>query len=169
MMTKKLVITVVIVAILALGLGTGIGIAAAGTAGSADDPLITLSYLNDKFKVELLKDIDALVKTRGDEITAKINETNGGMVDAPADAFKVVVLGGGQKLMLNEGSELLVREGTAMIIGDALSNATKGDTAAAGSAALINNMYIAAAANCGVQAAGGNVKLLVRGEYTITA
>ena len=167
-MTKKLIVTIVIVAVLALGIGAGIGIAAAGTAGSADDPLITLSYLNEKFKTDLMKDIDAMIKTRGDEIAAKIGENSGGN-DAPADAFKIVVLGAGQKLLLKEGSELLVREGTALIIGDALSNATKGETAAVGSAALVNNMYLAGAANSGIQATDGTVKVLVRGEYTIAA
>ena len=169
-MTKRMRLTIVIVAILALALGTGIGIMAAGTAGSADDPLITLSYLNDKFKADLLKDIDALIKTRGDEITAKVNASGAGTTgEAPADAFKVVVLGSGQKLILSEGAELLVREGTATVIGDALSNTTKGEATNAGAAALINNMYLASSASSGIQAGTDTVKVLVRGTYTITA
>ena len=169
-MTKRFRLTIVIVAILALALGTGIGIMAAGTAGSADDPLITLSYLNDKFKADLLKDIDALIKTRGDEITAKVSASGAGTTgETPADVFKVVVLGAGQKLILNEGAELLMREGTAAVIGDAFSNTTKGEATPAGAAVLINNMYLASSASSGIQAGTDTVKVLVRGTYTITA
>ena len=170
-MTKRLILTIVIVAILALALGAGIGIMAAGTAGSADDPLITLSYLNDKFKADLVKDIDAMIKARGDEISAKVDASLAGAAGGTAaspDAFKLVTMTAGQTLTLKEGSELLVREGSATVAGAALANTTTGEQAAVGAAALINNMYLASAANGGINANAGAVTALVRGTYTIT-
>ncbi|NLB30002.1 MAG: hypothetical protein GX823_07310 [Clostridiales bacterium] len=171
MMTKRLTIIVAVAVLLALAIGTGVGMLAAGTAGSADDPLITLSYLNEKFKVELIKDIDVLIKARGDEISAKvdaaISDSPGGNA-ASADVFKVVTLRSGQTLTLNEGSELLVREGTALVSGAAIANTTTGGMTAAGAAALVNNMYLATASNSGVYANTESVKILVRGGYAIS-
>ena len=169
-MTRRFILTIVIVALLALALGTGLGIMAAGTAGSSDDPLITLSYLNDKFKADLVKDIDAMIKARGDELSAKVDASltgSSGGSAAPADTFKVVVLSGGQTLTLKEGSELLVREGTALVAGAALANTTTGESAQVGATALINNMYLATSANAGINAGTEAVKALVRGAYTI--
>lgn len=168
-MTKRLIVTIVIAVVLALAVGTGIGILAAGTAGSADDPLITLSYLNDMFKADLMKDIDALIKTRGDEISAKVDTAiTGSSGENAADAFKVVTLTGGQTLTLKEGSELLLREGTALVSGTALANTTTGEPAQAGTTALINNMYLATGSGSGIKAGAEAVKVLVRGAYTIS-
>jgi hypothetical protein len=163
----KLVIAVLVIA--ALAFGTGVGMLAAGGAGSADDPLITLSYLNGKFKTDLAAEIDALIKARGDELSAKIDTALAGETGGAesADAFKVVTLQAGQALTLSEGSELLVREGSALITGAALSNTTTGEAAQAGFPALLNNMYLAAADGGGITAGDSAVKALVRGPYTI--
>lgn len=169
-MTKKVVVTIIVAVVAALLIGTGIGILAAGSAGSADDPLITLSYLNEKFKTDLMTEIDSQIKARGDEITAKIDAslTGGDGAAAPSDAFKVVTLSTGQTLTLTEGAELLVREGAAVIAGGSLANTTTGVSETIGAPALINNMYLATSAGSGVTAGAAPVKLLVRGEYTIS-
>ena len=43
-----------------------ISVAAAGTAGSSSDPLVTLSYLNEKFLPELMTRVDEKLAARTD-------------------------------------------------------------------------------------------------------
>ena len=49
-----------------------ISVAAAGTAGSSSDPLVTLSYLNEKFLPELMTRVDEKLAARTDTATKEL-------------------------------------------------------------------------------------------------
>ncbi len=49
-----------------------ISVAAAGTAGSSSDPLVTLSYLNEKFLPELMTRVDEKLAARTDTASKEL-------------------------------------------------------------------------------------------------
>lgn len=118
--------------------------AAAGSVGSADDPLVTYSYLNDTFKKEVLA------------------EANGG--------FVLVTMSSGQTLKGTVGTEVLLRVGTASCTASSapgLIDTTNASTINDGAPLEKNHLYMMTIEERGVRATAATVKLLVRGSYTI--
>jgi hypothetical protein len=153
----------------------------AASSGTQADPLITLSYLNEKFRPQLLDEIKTEIGKAGTEITAKIDEklASGGLSSLDngssptvddADAFAVVTLARGQTLKCAVGTELLLRIGTATASGasaPALVDETSGASAAIGASLEANHMYLVTIEGNGASATAATVKILVRGTYTI--
>lgn len=99
-MRKKRVMIVSIAAALTLSVG---GIAyAATTAGTAEDPLVTKSYVDNAVE-EVKKYIDSKVSSGG----APAPSTNG---------YEVLELEEGDTLLLGGGSTLILRSGGAKVI-----------------------------------------------------
>lgn len=90
-------------AVLVVGVIGGVAFAA-GTQGSQDDPLVTLSYLNEKALPEIMKQVDAKLAEREKALTEKIQKEN-------QSAFATVELKSGKTLTLSAGSQLLLRQG----------------------------------------------------------
>jgi len=142
---------------------------AASNAGSQDDPLVTVSYLNDKFKADLVKEFEAKITAQGAELAAKIDEKLGaasGGSTSQADAFYLVTLSAGQTLRCDVGTEVLLREGAFTVSGAAVTDTTSGSAVAVGSTAANNHMFVAAAGS-GFTLGGASGTVLVRGTYTI--
>jgi hypothetical protein len=174
---KKLLITLGVV--IAVAFISGVSILAATTFGTTNDPLVTLSYLNQKLKPQIMAEVSAEISaaqaSQQPALDAKVNEfkTNidaklGGGTAASA-GFTLVTLSKNQILTCSVGTELLLRVGTATATGSApaLVDSTTGATLSSGGALAANHMYMATIQGNGFKATAGTVKVLVRGTYTI--
>lgn len=156
-----------------------IGAAAAGTPGTESDPLVTLSYLNDTFMAELLKNVDEKLETRDKELAEKLDARVrqasqegpvAGGEGVSTEVFTVVTLGSGQVLSGEIGCEVMLRVGAANCVASSapgLIDETDGSTLSGGAALAKNHLYMMTVDERGVQAAAETVKLLVRGNYSI--
>jgi hypothetical protein len=169
---RKIILAAVIAAAVIFG-AAGV-IWAAGTLGTRDDPLVTLSYLNERFKTELIREFDEKIAKRSEELTAKVDaylasapSAGGDNAPAPANVFSSVTLAKDGVIKFGEGAEVLPREGTAIFIGSRLPDATTGESLAGDAAMPQNHLYIIAEAGDGVKAGSDTLKLLVRGEYEL--
>lgn len=92
-----------------LCLGTGAALA----AGDADDPLVTLSYLNETVLPKLLSQTEEKAKVRQTELANQLSQVmaqGGGNASA---SYTVVTLSPGQRMDLDIGCEVLLRVGSA--------------------------------------------------------
>ena len=120
------------------------GVAAAGSIGSADDPLVTYSYVNDTLKKEVL------------------SEANGG--------FVLVTMKKGETLKGTVGTEVMLRVGTATCMASSapgLIDTTSAGSIDNGAALSKNHLYMMTIEERGVKATAATVKVLVRGTYTV--
>ena len=169
MVIKMKRISVIIALVLVLGIGTTAVVLASGNAGTQDDPLVTLSYLNDKFKAEILSQFEADAAAQSAELAKKIDErlgTTSESKDIPANAYFLVTLAKGQTLKCEGGAEVLPRNGSLKLSGAAVADATGGTELAIDGEAVPNHLYIVSA-SCGFTATSETATVLVRGTYTL--
>lgn len=146
-------------------------VAYAANAGGADDPLVTLSYLNNTFSKEVQAMVDQTVDARKGEMEdalAKVLEQGGGT--AEDSVFSVVTLNQGQVLEGDVGCEVMLRIGSAVCgtpgsVG--LIDTTTGGNLADGAPLAANHLYLVTISTRTVTATSGTVKVLARGPYTI--
>ena len=151
---KKLSMIVTLALVLALGLG--IAAYARSSYGSQDDPLITLSYLEEVFKAEVLEEVEELGLSGTGGSTAK-------------GSFALVTLSDGQVLVGKRGCEVVLRIGSAVAYGadePVLVDTSAGTELSDGTALTKNHLYMITIEGNGLQALG-TTKLLVSGGYTI--
>lgn len=157
---------------------------AAGNAGSADDPLVTLGYLNQVFAPKVSAAVDEAVAARQKALQAEFNEAidrwSASVRDrTPSTApqendgalFHVVTLSEGQTLTGEVGCEVMLRIGSASCVSSSspgLIDTTGGDTLDNGGALVTNHLYMITIETRGVKAASNVVKVLVRGSYTVS-
>ena len=154
-----------------LGLAVCLPAAAAG-AGTSDDPLVTLSYLNETFLAAVQKRIDEAVASRNASLTAYIDGKlgSGGGSAGTASSFAVVTIPAGKTLVGDIGCEVMLRVGSAACVSPStpgLIDETTGGTLENGKALVKNHLYMMTIEGRGVKAGSGTVKVLVRGSYTI--
>ncbi len=161
-----------LLAVALLGLAVSIPAAAAG-AGTADDPLVTLSYLNETYLDAVQQRIDAAVAKRDAELTAyidgKLTGSTGGS-SGTASTFTVVTIPAGKTLTGDIGCEVMLRVGSASCVSPSspgLIDETTGGTLENGKALVKNHLYMMTIEGRGVKAGGSAVKVLVRGSYTV--
>lgn len=135
----------------------------AAEAGSGQDPLVTLSYLNDTFFNDVMRRVDQ-----------KIAERTGQALPGSASSsasFTVVTLGSGQTLTGDVGCEVMLRIGSAVCVAPSspgLIDETTAATLADGASLAQNHLYMMTIEGRGVRATAATVKLLARGSYTIS-
>jgi hypothetical protein len=177
--STKVLISIAAVLVLAVTVYS-VTILAATSSGTQTDPLVTLGYLTDKFKPQLIAEIKEEIAKAGEDVSQKIDEKlanlpAGGASPAPgasggdADAFSVVTLAKNQTVKCAVGAELLLRVGTAAAAGASpgLVDSTTGTTLAVGGALETNHMYLVTIENNGFTATAATVKILIRGDYTV--
>lgn len=154
---------------LALGLLLNVTvIGAAGTAGTDQDPLVTLSYLNGTFLDTLLQKVDQKIAARNSQLSGGQITDSGGTGSA---SFTVVTLSGGQTLNGGIGCEVMLRVGTAVCVSPSAPGLIDETAASAlnNSGALVqNHLYMMTIEGRAVRATAATTKLLVRGAYTVT-
>jgi len=165
----------------AIALVSGASILAFAEPGTQEDPFVTLSYLNEVFKAEIMnevkkteQDMTGKFNSRISALESQLQSSQGGAATAPtpssADVFTVVTLRNGQSLTCSVGVEIMLRVGTATGFGTvpALVNYTSGTTLSAGTALTTNHMYLVTIEGNGIRATADTVKVLARGNYKIT-
>lgn len=148
-------------------------VAYAANAGSASDPLVTLSYLNTTFSKQVQGVVDQTVDARKAELEdalSKVLEQGGGTGTAGGNVFTVVTLSQGQILEGDVGCEVMLRVGSAVCgstdsVG--LIDTTTGANLPSGGALAQNHLYMVTISTRTVTATSGTVKVLARGPYTI--
>ena len=132
-------------------------LSAAAEAGSADDPLVTLSYLNETFMDDIMDRVDEKIAQRDAQ-------------SGTASGFAVVTLSSGQTLVGDIGCEVMLRVGSAVCVASSapgLIDETTAGTLNNGGALVQNHLYMMTIEGRGVKAGSDTTKLLVRGSYTI--
>ena len=141
----------------------------AAEVGSSDDPLVTLSYLNDTFLETILTKVDQKIAARNSQI---VQQTGGQITggSSTASTFTVVTLSSGQVLKGDIGCEVMLRVGTAACVSPStpgLIDETAASTLNNGGSLVTNHLYLATIEGRSVSASSGTVKLLVRGGCTV--
>ncbi len=140
----------------------------ASEAGSAGDPLVTLSYLNDTFLNEIMQRVDQKIAGYTGQAPSQDTTVDG---SSSAASFTVVTLSDGQVLTGDVGCEVMLRIGNAACIASGepgLVDETTAGTLSNGGALLENHLYMMTIEGRGVQATAATTKLMVRGSYTIS-
>ena len=153
-------------------------VAATGGAGTSSDPLVTLSYLNEKFLPQILSEVDKKTASREQTLSSKLTEqvksetqafeqkygaSSGNASGGTSASFTVVTLNQGQILyMLRTGSGVCVAASTPGLIDE-----TSGAALVGGLGLQKNHLYMATVDSRGVQASANSTKLLVRGNYSV--
>ena len=139
----------------------------AAEAGSGQDPLVTLSYLNETFMNTILQRVDQKIAERNGNLAQQGVSVGGGSATA---SFTVVTLSSGQTLTGDIGCEVMLRVGSAVCVSPSdpgLIDETTAGTLANGGALVQNHLYMMTIEGRGVRASAATTKLLVRGGYTV--
>lgn len=155
---------------LALSLVLSCTVSLAAEAGSSQDPLVTLSYLNDTFLGQIMEQVDAKIAQRNSQIVQELGGQTSSGGTATASTFTVVTLSSGQTLTGDIGCEVMLRVGTAACVSPStpgLIDESAGSTLSNGGALVQNHLYMMTVEGRGVRATAATTKLLVRGSYTI--
>lgn len=171
---KRWTIRLGAMALSAVLLGTGAALAA---GGDQSDPLVTLSYLNQTAIPQIVKQVEEKTAARQKELERSLAEQisqlmqQGGQT-APSGgsaSYTLVSMTNGQVMSLGVGCELLPRIGTVTVRANtapALIDLSTGGTVNSGTVLTKNHLYMATIADRTLTASG-DVKLLVRGSYSI--
>ena len=160
----------------ALAVVSALGIAVGAAYDSSENPLITLSYLTDIFKTELMEEIDERLESMEARLNALNNDNS--MYEEPevqqpvSAVYEVVELGLGDALYAVSACDIMLRAGQATCIApdptQGISNYTVG-------AEIYNGEYLTKNHMCliprrdgrGVLAQSESVFFMVKGDYTI--
>ena len=142
----------------------------AAGAGSANDPLVTLSYLNNTFSQKVQTMVNDMVDARKTEMEQALAKVLGQGGNGSGNVFTVVTLSKGQTLVGDVGCEVMLRIGTAVCgtsdsVG--LIDTTSGSNLGSGGALATNHLYMVTISTRSVTATSNTVKVLARGPYTV--
>lgn len=167
---KKRVI--IIVSVLALIIGSAVTVFAA--YDSSEDPLISLSYLNDIFKNEILEDIEARFAELEADIRNALAELGNSSTGTTTQAsgWEVIELTSGDEIYALSPCDIMLRAGTAVVIAP---DAKQGIADLQNGAELLNGYGFTKNHLCliprgdgrGLRATSASVFVMIRGEYTI--
>ena len=135
----------------------------AKTPGSADDPVVTKSYVDAK--------VAALVKAELDKLAGGGDLGSSG--DASAAALEVVKIPVGQTMMVEAGGEVVIRTGSAVAVSsdeNGLSDVTEGADIAPGKPVASNHLILFPRDGRGIKHspdAKTDMIVLVRGGYEL--
>ena len=141
------------------GPSSSVGAAGASGDGTAPDEQAA------KRQSELLAQLNTAIADY------KMAVEGGGASGGTSASYSVVTLTSGQTLALGVGCEVMLRVGTATLAANTdpgLIDVSTGGTLNNGGALTANHLYMATIADRTVQATAATVKLLVRGEYTVS-
>lgn len=119
-------------------------------SASADDPLVSLSYLTGSYRTSLLSDVDVAVAAAKKQLTADFTAQTAALMDpvsTPAvnveNDFEILSLTSGQTAPVTAGGEALLVSGQASAAAAGLLDATTGAPVAKGTALETDHLYVA--------------------------
>ena len=180
-MKRKLATAIALISAVTIVSAVSILVAGA-TAGTQTDPLVTVGYLNNIFRPQVIAELQGDITRAEQSLTQKFNAemasfearigansgTGVGSL-SPADSFSVITLSRGQRLTASVGTEIMLRIGAAEAFGTApaLVNFTTAGSVSAGSGLETNHMYLVTIEGNGIIARADTVRVLVRGSFTV--
>ena len=176
-MKPKIAAGILVIAVIAMI--SGATLLAYASPGTQTDPFITMSYLNDIFKPQVMTDVNKAAEELFDnfndqiaELEAQLKASQSNPAPAPtaADKFSVITLSRGQQMTCSVGTEIMLRIGTATGTGStpALVDYTTGEAFTSGDPLTTNHMYLVTIEGNGIRATADTVRVLVRGAYKIS-
>ena len=169
MKKNRWVLRAIVLVLLSVLLNATVTVAGAA-AGDSDDPLVTLSYLNDTFMGDILEQVDQKIAARNSQIVQQLGGQTVGTGTSTSVTFTVVTLSNGQVLTGDVGCEVMLRVGSATCVSPStpgLIDETTAGTLNNGGSLVQNHLYMMTIEGRGVQATAATTKLLVRGSYSI--
>lgn len=163
-------------AVVALFGAMNLTVSVAVEPGTSQDPLVTVSYLNQTFMNAIMKQVDQKIAQRNNQIVQMLGGqvVQGGNQTTTAPdtslTFSVVTLTKNQILYGDIGCEVMLRVGSATCVSPSdpgLIDETDASILTGGSALVKNHMYMMTIEGRGVRATAETTKVLVRGGYTI--
>lgn len=129
--------------------------------GDQDDPLVTLSYLQQVMTPKLEAQVDEAVKANAQElqkqleiaVTSYENRVDEQLAAAGSAVFQSQELSRGKELTPGAGRELLVVSGSLTAVGK-LVDTTAGTEVAAGNSLTAGHLYVTVDASSGCKATG---------------
>ena len=174
---KKSILIAAAMAALAIAAGS---VTVLATQGDKDDPLVTLSYLNQTAIPQIVRQVEEKTAAKQKELeqalAVQISQylaqagQNAVNPSGGSASYTLVSMTGGQVMSLGVGCELLLRIGTVTVRANtspALIDLSTGGTVDSGAALTKNHLYMATIADRTLTASG-DVKILVRGSYSIS-
>ena len=162
-------------AVLVLGAGTSLA-----AVGDENDPLITLSYLQQTVLPDILTQVEANTMQKQEQLTADLSaQITQYKTDMQAlvstgstgsDSYTLVTLSAGQTMYLDVGCEMMLRVGSATVnaaTSPALIDITTGGTINNGTSLTKNHLYMSTISDRTLIPTSDTVKLLVRGSYSV--
>ncbi|SDF87231.1 hypothetical protein SAMN04488542_11925 [Fontibacillus panacisegetis] len=149
------------------------GAGVTGQPGTADDPVVTKSYVDQAIQ-QALKNGGTTVTTPSTPSTTSPSTNNNS--EAPAastEAVSIVEVKPGEKLIASAGTEFVVRSGKAVIYSEdknGVADLTDGIDITNGGAVTNNHLLSFPREGRGIQVQEGNthnLTVMVRGGYTI--
>ena len=121
-----------------------LAVVAVAAGGGASDPLVSLSYLIDSFKEELMETVDERLDESDEELLERI-ESDGTPVQS-ASVWAETRLKQGDRLIGTTGTNVLLLAGGAQIVYDAgaVIDVTTGEEVSSGSSMIANHRYMVA-------------------------
>lgn len=172
---KRHFLPLVLSAALVLGAGTSLA-----AVGDENDPLITLSYLQQTVLPNILTQVETNTMQKQEQLSADLSaqisqyktdmQALAGSGSTGSDSYTLVTVTKGQTMYLDVGCEMMLRVGSATVnaaTSPALINITTGDTINNGTALTKNHLYMSTIADRTLTPTADTVKLLVRGSYSI--
>ena len=145
--------------------------AVALAAGDQSDPLVTLSYLTEKFLPDLEKSTQEKADAKSAELTKQFEQLAGQSGTGGSASYQVVTLSAGQRMNLGLGAEVMLRVGSATAgaaVNPALVDTTTGGNLNSGGALVQNHLYMATMTDHYITAGSGTVKVMVRGSFSLS-
>lgn len=168
--------------------------ASAAGGGSASDPVISRSYLNDTLANKLLDGVEERIAARLDADGGAIRDreqaaarltTRQGLLDAAADVVleelqargefwynarqaRVLTLARGDVICGDTGTQVLLLEGSGEVYGNPVINLTAGYDAEVGSQTVLNSTYLLPGNDgSGVKITSQSARVSVDGRYKL--
>lgn len=169
---KKIVLAAAVLA--AVAIVSSLTTLAVTNYGSQDDPLVTLSYLNETVTPAIQDRLNEILDQRLEELAQELGKLGGfpGETEGPqAPGFVVLTLNAGQTVTCGVGTEIMLRIGSASSAGAEIPRLIDESTGEsvfdAGIPLTVNHMYMVTIKENGVMATSDYTKILIRGEYTV--
>ena len=152
-MFKKHLIPKLIAIVMAVVLIASLAVLAAGTgssAGTTSDPLVTMSYVNETFRAELLQQLQQEMNTSQAEFSQSIsamlqsisNQYSGYAPEMSAQSpYVSITVPEGETLELAAGQQFLVLSGAGKVSLNMMVDTTAGVSLASGNALSENHFY----------------------------
>lgn len=151
------------------------GFVLANTGGS-EDPLISLSYLQQTILPQLTVEGQSYGDSASGEMVERMDEAIASLREelsgdtGTVNHFQLVSLSQGQSVALDVGAQVVLRIGSCQVEADsspALVNLTQGGSLDSGGSLTENHLYLSTIAGRKLIALGGSVKVMISGGYTI--